>query len=114
MNNVLKLLFGEFIKIFNDIKEVISNIKKKRDNASISEKKTIKWYKNNSLMAFPLVGLFALNFLSAGRKILLPKRFQTIASIPNACLPKTWQKILQIKTEVFFFLPKSEDSIMNF
>lgn len=42
MNNALKLLFGEFIKIFNDIKEVISNIKKKRDNASISEKKTIK------------------------------------------------------------------------
>jgi len=46
------------------------------------------------------VGLYALNFLSAGRKILLPKRFQTIASIPNAYPSRTRQK--KYKAAVFF------------
>lgn len=40
--NPLKLLFGEFIKIFKDVKTLILEIKTKRANASIAEKKTIE------------------------------------------------------------------------
>lgn len=40
--NPLKLLFGEFIKIFKDVRALILEIKTKRANASIAEKKTIE------------------------------------------------------------------------
>jgi hypothetical protein len=40
--NPLKLLFGEFIKIFKDVRALILAVKTKRNNASIAEKKTIE------------------------------------------------------------------------
>lgn len=40
--NPLKLLFGEFIKIFKDVRTLILAVKTKKANASIAEKKTIE------------------------------------------------------------------------
>lgn len=40
--NPLKLLFGEFIKIFKDVRTLILAVKTKRANALIAEKKKLE------------------------------------------------------------------------
>jgi hypothetical protein len=38
----LNLLFGEFIKIFNEVRALILEVKTKRPNASITKKKRVE------------------------------------------------------------------------